>query len=51
MNLLYSVTFFNDQHISFRAGAASNYGSSSTKMMQLLLAPAPQHWYLQMMKL
>jgi hypothetical protein len=27
-----------------RAEAASHGGSGSNKMMQLLVAPAPQHW-------
>jgi hypothetical protein len=30
-------------NIMFGAGAASRYGSGSTKMMQLLAAPAPHH--------
>jgi hypothetical protein len=27
------------------ARAASRYGSGSDQMMQLLAAPAPQHWF------
>jgi hypothetical protein len=27
------------------SGSTSRYGSGSTKMMQLLATPAPQHWY------
>jgi hypothetical protein len=30
-------------NIKYEAGAASRYGSCSTKMMRLLAAPAPQH--------
>jgi hypothetical protein len=29
------------------AGAASHYDSGSTKLMRLLTAPAPQHWFLE----
>jgi hypothetical protein len=31
--------------VGARAGAASRYGSGSTKMMRLLAAPALKHWY------
>jgi hypothetical protein len=32
------------------AGAASRYGFGSTKMMQVLAAPAPQHWLYRALK-
>jgi hypothetical protein len=36
------LTMFNT---IVEAGAASRYGSGSDQKMQLLAAPAPQHWY------
>jgi hypothetical protein len=32
------------------AGAASRYGSGSDQKMRLLAAPAPQHWYNELVR-
>jgi hypothetical protein len=48
MKLLQFMTFFNitpKMNIKFGAGAVFRYGLGSTKMTQLLSAPAPQHFF------